>query len=139
MDFVTRPSFTFRRETGLPDIDAVVDLYKSCTLGARRPVDDRQRMLAMLKGANLIITAWDAQQLIGIARSLSDFSYVTYLSDLAVRESHQSLGIGKELLRRTQEAGGSAVHVVLIAAPGVDDYYRKLGLESRTGFVLVAH
>ncbi len=116
----------------------MIDLYKSCTLGARRPVDDPQRMLDMLKGANLIITAWDREQLVGIGRSLSDFSYVTYLSDLAVRESHQGLGIGKELLRRTQEAAGPSVHVVLIAAPGVEDYYRKLGLQLRSGFVLLA-
>ena len=59
-------------------------------------------MAAMLKHANIVITAWDGDLLVGISRALSDFSFVTYLSDLAVRVSHQRAGIGKELIRRTQ-------------------------------------
>jgi predicted N-acetyltransferase YhbS len=57
------------------------------------------------------------------------------VSDLAVRESHQHRGIGKELLRRTQEASGKPVYLDLIAAPGVENYYLKLGFEPRAGFI----
>jgi predicted N-acetyltransferase YhbS len=77
------------------DLDAVIDLYRASTLGQRRPIDDRGRMEQMLRNANLVITAWDQELLVGISRSLSDFSFVTYLADLAVRESHQRQGIGK--------------------------------------------
>ena len=66
------------------DLDKVIDLYAASTLGERRPIDDRSRMAAMLKNANLVVTAWDGDLLVGISRSLSDFSYATYLSDLAV-------------------------------------------------------
>src|SRR5687767_10426631 len=88
------------------DLDAVIELYVASTLGERRPVDDRERMASMLANANLVITAWEGELLVGISRSISDFSYITYLSDLAVRQSHQRKGIGKELMRRTQAAGG---------------------------------
>ena len=90
------------------DLDAVIDLYRASTLGLRRPVDDRGRMERMVRNANLVITAWDENLLVGISRSLTDFSYATYLSDLAVRVSHQRQGIGKELMRRTQRASAPA-------------------------------
>ncbi len=117
---------TYRTGNSL-DLDNVIDLYVASTLGARRPVDDRKRMAAMLANANLTVTAWDGDLLVGIARALSDFSFVTYLSDLAVRESHQRRGIGKELMRRVQEAGGPDAKLLLLAAPAAEKYYPHVG------------
>ena len=109
------------------DLEQVTELYHASTLGARRPIDDRERFSAMLKNANLVITAWDGDLLVGIARSITDFSYFTYLSDLAVRVSHQKQGIGKELMRRTQELGGPKTNLLLLAAPAAQDYYSHVG------------
>ena len=111
------------------DLDAVIELYRASTLGERRPVDDRERMRLMLANANLVITAWDGGLLVGIARSVSDFSYATYLSDLAVRASHQKRGIGRELIQRTQQQGGAAT-VILLSAPKAVDYYPHIGMEA---------
>jgi predicted N-acetyltransferase YhbS len=108
------------------DLEAVIDLYRASTLGERRPVDDKPRMAAMVRTANLVITAWDGALLVGLSRALTDFSYATYLSDLAVRKSHQRHGIGKELIRRTQAAGGKA-RMVLLAAPAAESYYPHVG------------
>ena len=108
------------------DLDRVIDLYRASTLGQRRPVDDRNRMQKMLQNANLVITAWDADLLVGISRSLTDFSYATYLSDLAVRQSHQRQGIGKELMRLTQQASAPAT-IILLAAPAAEQYYPHVG------------
>lgn len=108
------------------DLDAMIELYRASTLGERRPVDDRTRMGEMLKNANLIVTAWEGDLLIGISRSMTDFVYATYLSDLAVRLSHQKSGIGKELIRRTQAAAPQA-SVILLAAPKAVDYYPRIG------------
>ena len=109
------------------DLDAVIELYRASTLGERRPVDDRDRMAAMMRHANLIVTAWDGELLVGISRALSDFSFVTYLSDLAVRASHQKQGIGKELLRRTQALAGKHAKLLLLAAPAAEKYYPRIG------------
>lgn len=109
------------------DLEAVIDLYRASTLGERRPVDDRERMQQMLQNANLVVTAWDGDLLVGIARSVSDFSYATYLSDLAVRESHQKQGIGRELIRQTQALGGKAL-LILLSAPKAVEYYPHIGL-----------
>ena len=108
------------------DIDQVIEMYVASTLGERRPVAERERMAKMVKNANLVITAWDGDVLVGISRSLTDFAYATYLSDLAVRESHQKLGIGKELMRRTQAAAPQAM-VILLAAPKAVAYYPHVG------------
>jgi predicted N-acetyltransferase YhbS len=116
---------TYRRGNDL-DLDDVIGLYRASTLGDRRPVDDRGRMETMLRQANLVVTAWDEGRLVGMARSVSDFSYCTYLSDLAVHLEHQRRGIGRELIRRTREAGGAAT-VILLSAPKAVEYYPKLG------------
>ena len=108
------------------DLETVRDLYRASTLAERRPVDDAERFDRMLRNANLVITAWDGDVLVGIARSVSDFSYVTYLSDLAVRVSHQRRGVGKELMRRTQAAASQAT-LLLLAAPAASDYYPHVG------------
>jgi predicted N-acetyltransferase YhbS len=117
------------------DLDAVIEVYVDSTLGARRPVGERDRMRQMLERANLVVSAWDDARLVGVARSLSDFCYATYLSDLAVRLDYQRLGVGRELVRRTQEAGGAA-NVVLLSAPAAVDYYPKVGFAAAPGFIL---
>ncbi len=109
------------------DLDEVVALYKASTLGERRPVDDRSRMTAMLEHANLIISAWDNASLVGIARTLTDFLYVGYMSDLAVHKEYQRRGIGVELIRRTRARMGPDARIVLLAAPAAADYYPKIG------------
>ncbi len=109
------------------DLDRTIELYRASTLGERRPVDDRERMAAMLRHANLVITAWEGEFMVGISRALTDFSFVTYLSDLAVRVSHQRSGIGKELVRRTQAAAGPNAKLILLSAPAAEKYYPHVG------------
>lgn len=113
-----------------PDLDAgaAYDLYVASTLGERRPVDDRERFTAMLRNANLTITAWDGDLLVGISRCITDWVWTTYLADLAVRETHQRQGIGKELMRRTQEAAPQA-KLLLLAAPAAREYYPHVGFQ----------
>jgi predicted N-acetyltransferase YhbS len=108
-------------------LDEMIELYIDSTLGERRPVDDRERMDRMLKEANLVLTAWDEALLVGISRSITDWVYSTYLSDLAVRADFQGRGIGRELVRLTREAAPQAT-VILLAAPKAVDYYPRIGM-----------
>ena len=89
----------------------------------------------MLERANLVVSAWEGERLIGVARSLSDFTYATYLSDIAVRLAYQRRGVGRELIRRTQAEGGRAT-VFLFAAPKAVDYYARIGFAAGSGWVL---
>jgi ribosomal protein S18 acetylase RimI-like enzyme len=117
------------------DLDQVIELYRASTLGERRPVDDRATMQKMLENANLVVTAWDGERLVGISRSLSDFAFCTYLSDLAVHVDYQKQGIGRELMRKTQKAGGTAT-IFLFAAPAAVPYYPHVGFEEGSGWFL---
>lgn len=108
------------------DVKEVADLYRASTLAERRPVDDTDRFTRMLAGANLVLVARDEGQLIGIARSVTDGSYVTYVSDLAVDAAYQSKGVGRALLSATQEAAPQA-KLVLLSAPAAVDYYPHIG------------
>jgi hypothetical protein len=105
---------TYRTGNDL-DLIAVIDLYQASTLGARRPVEDSERMAAMMKNANIVVTAWDGDLLVGISRALSDFSYVPYLSDLAVRV--------------TQQEAGPLPYLILLAAPAAAEYYSHIGFK----------
>jgi predicted N-acetyltransferase YhbS len=109
------------------NLDQVIELYHASTLGERRPVDNRGTMTNMLENANLVVTAWDGEVLVGIARTLTDFTYVGYLADLAVRASYQRRGIGIELMRQTRAHMGPSSMLVLLAAPKAVDYYPKIG------------
>ncbi len=109
------------------NLDQVIELYRASTLGERRPVDDHGRMERMLRHANLVVSAWEGDLMVGISRSFTDFAYVTYLSDLAVRDTHQRQGIGKELVRITQREGGPEAYIILLAAPKAVDYYPRIG------------
>jgi N-acetylglutamate synthase-like GNAT family acetyltransferase len=111
----------------LPAVAEVADLFRRS--GIRRPVDDPDRIARMIANANFTICARRDGVLVGIARSLTDFSYCCYLSDLAVDRVYQREGIGRELVRRTQEALGEEVMILLIAAPEAKDYYPRIGFE----------
>jgi predicted N-acetyltransferase YhbS len=119
---------TYRDEAQISAVQAI-DLYIRSSLGERRPINNLQTFESMLKHANLTITAWDGDQLIGISRSLTDFSYVAYLSDLAVDQKYQRQGIGKKLVDETKIRLGPDCMIVLLAAPKANDYYQHIGFE----------
>ncbi len=115
------------RDNAVLTPEEAIALYRKSTLGERRPVDRPDIFAGMLKNANLIVTAWDDHRLVGIARSLTDFTYVTYLADLAVDVDYQHQGIGKQLITETQRRVEPECMMVLLAAPKANDYYPKLG------------
>ena len=106
-----------------------IDLLKRSTLAARRPVDSSERMQTMLDNAQILITAWSDQTLVGVSRALSDFSFACYLSDLAVDEVWQKKGIGKRLIDETHKVSGEQTMLILLAAPAATQYYPKIQME----------
>jgi predicted N-acetyltransferase YhbS len=118
-----------------PPIEDIIELYKSS--GINRPIDDIDRIAQMYAHSNLVFSAWDEDKLVGIARSLSDFCYCCYLSDLAVREEYKKQGIGKKLIALTKEKIGDQTILLLLSAPAAMDYYPKLNFEKvENGFII---
>jgi hypothetical protein len=117
-----------------------IDLLNASTLAARRPVDNEPCIQGMIDNTNLMVSAWNGAQLVGIARSVTDFHYACYLSDLAVHCDYQKCGIGKRLQVITQQQLGPLCKLILIAAPAANQYYEHIGfIQNERCWVLEPH
>ena len=95
--------------------------------GLNRPIDQRSRVERLLKHSNLFVTARQDGRLVGFARSLTDFCFACYLSDLAVDRACQGQGIGKRLIEETKKAaGGELTTTLLLSAPTAMTFYQGI-------------
>ena len=113
------------RENQLLDPAEIARVFEASRIS--RPTNDIPRIAQMFANADVVISAWDGARLIGVSRALTDYSYCCYLSDLAVDVAYQNLGIGRELIRRTQSIIGDEASLILMSAPGAMAYYPKVG------------
>lgn len=118
-----------------PSVNDVIDLYKSA--GLPRPIDDVERMQLMIDNSNLLVSAWHGDVLVGFSRSITDWVWSCYLADLAVREGYKSTGIGKELVRRTQEILGARSMILLLSVPDAMEYYPKIGFAKHNSSFII--
>lgn len=125
---------TYRTDM-LPLVADIIGVYRSS--GINRPVADTARIQQMYENSNLVASAWHEGQLVGIARSLTDYCYCCYLSDLAVNKAYQKQGIGKTLVKLTKEQLGETVTLILLAAPEAIGYYSKIGMTSAPNCFLI--
>jgi GNAT superfamily N-acetyltransferase len=109
------------------DADQFVDLLERAGLAPRRPVHDRACVEGMVAHADITVTAWHDDLLVGVARSVTDYSYCCYVSDLAVDLEHQRTGIGKRMLDLTGEQVGPLCKLLLFSAPDAQSYYPHVG------------
>ena len=119
----------------IPETEKIIDLLDSS--GINRPTDDMERIAKMYSNANLIVSAWDEDLLVGISRSLTDFCYCCYLSDLSIRPEYKKLGIGKKLIELTKEKIGDQTMLLLLSVPSAMEYYPKVGFQKvDNGFII---
>lgn len=120
---------TYKQNVPL-DPAAVIDLFRAAALNG--PLDDPERMRAMLENAQLLISAWDGDRLVGVARTLTDFAFNGFLADLAVHPEYQRRGIGQELIRRTL-ATSDGVKYIVHSASTSEGYYPHVGFTPADG------
>jgi len=119
----------------IPAAEAVIELYEDS--GLPRPTADKERIAAMYKHSNLVVSAWDGDKLVGISRSLTDFCWCCYLADLAVRQEYKKQGIGKKLINLTKENIGDESMLLLLSVADAMEYYPKAGLKKvENGFII---
>jgi ribosomal protein S18 acetylase RimI-like enzyme len=106
-------------------LDEFIDIVRKS--GLNRPIEDRARIERMLKHSNLHVTARQNGRLVGFARSLTDFCFCCYLSDLAVDKACQGQGIGRRLIEETRRAaGGETTTTLLLSAPTALTFYQGI-------------
>jgi hypothetical protein len=82
---------TYQLEPTL-SVGEFIDVLIRSTLAERRPIHQHDVMRGMIERAAIIVTARVDGLLVGVSRAISDFTYCTYLSDLAVDEAYQRQG-----------------------------------------------
>ena len=119
----------------VPNTSEIIEVYDSS--GINRPTKDSERITKMYANSNLIITAWLNNELIGISRSITDFCYACYLSDLSVKSEYQKEGIGKRLIELTEKEIGKETALILLSAQNAMEYYPKIGFDKiENGFII---
>lgn len=106
-----------------------INLPAETSMAPSRPLQNPGRIERMLRGSNFIVTAREESgQLVGVARCITDGEWICYCAELAVRESHQGLGIGKSLLRTAKQLLGAGICLTLNADPEAKAFYEHIGL-----------
>jgi predicted N-acetyltransferase YhbS len=109
----------------MPAVKQVIELYNAA--GLPRPTDDSERIGKMFENSDLIVTAWDGDELVGVCRTITDWVWSSYLADLAVSPEHKKSGIGRKLIEITREKLGEQSMVLLLSVPTAMEYYPKVG------------
>lgn len=118
-----------------PPVDQIIELYDNADLP--RPTYDKERIQKMYDNSNLIVTAWDNDLLVGVSRSITDWVWACYLSDLAVRDDYKKKGIGRQLIKLTKEKVGDQSMVLLLSVPTAMEYYPKVGFEKQESSFII--
>ena len=119
----------------LPATQQVIELYEKS--GLPRPTKDKERIKKMFENSNVVVTAWDNDRLVGVSRSLTDWAWCCYLSDLAVDPDYKKSGIGKKLIQLTKETVGEQSMILLLSVPTAMEYYPKVGFTKEDrGFMM---
>lgn len=124
------PRVVYASEPAL-DVAEFRRVLVECGPDLARPVDDEERLRAMLSGANLVITARldePGRPLVGVARGVTDFAWCCYISELAVSASAQGLGVGKGLIEEVRRKLGPGVSLFLASVPNAAGFYERIGM-----------
>jgi GNAT superfamily N-acetyltransferase len=109
-------------------VGELASLYES--VGWTAYTRDVDGLAQAVRNSTWVVTAWEDDGLIGLARGLSDDVSIFYLQDILVRPDWQGRGVGRALLDASLERFAHVRQVVLLT----DDqgqqhaFYRSAGL-----------
>ena len=118
------------RTCSTDDIDDVLALWESATVGGS--TNTREAIETFLNhDAELFITVWDDDQLIGTVMAGWD-GWRAHFARLAVNPDYRRLGIGRELVDRAElllkQRGAKRVYAdILKDSPGAIEFWEAVG------------
>jgi len=121
---------SYRVDT-IPNQDELTALYDS--VGWAGYTRDPQRLAAGISASLAVVTAWDDDRLVGLARVVGDGLTIVYLQDILVTPEHQRSGIGRELFRLVFQPFGDVRQKLLLT----DDEPRQTAFYEAMGFTEV--
>ncbi len=104
----------------------IATLYRRAPL--LRKTDNPDRLRQAFEASSLVLTLWEADRLVGLARVLTDGVQTAYLCDLAVEPDVQGAGVGKRLIDEVL-ARCEGTELVLRDSNLSTGFYERLGFE----------
>lgn len=87
--------------TSSPPLPQLLALYNA--VGWTAYARDEAGLEKAIRNSTYVVSAWDGEQLVGLARCLSDDVSICYLQDILVHPDHQRRGIGRRLMENCLE------------------------------------
>jgi len=112
-----------------PSAAVYIALLTAAGIAHRRPVDQPDVIQAAIDGAQVFVSAWDGDALIGALRAITDFHLHCYVCEIAVVPTRQREGIGLELQRRLRSNLGDQCRIKLSSTRDAATYYPRIGYE----------
>jgi len=78
--------------------DQLLELYNEVGWVMYTNEQRRGQLQKAIRNSTYVVSAWDGDKLVGLARGLSDDVSIFYLQDILVRPEYQRQGIGKRLM-----------------------------------------
>ncbi|MVZ64222.1 GNAT family N-acetyltransferase [Sphingobacterium sp. DK4209] len=107
-------------------IEAIIELYRANEWSsANKP----EELYKALMNSHSLISAWDADQLVGLGNAISDGYLVVYYPHLLVHPLSQGKGVGRLIMDKMNEIYGG-FHMQMLTADGKSiEFYEKVGFE----------
>lgn len=112
----------------IPSDDELRELYDS--VGWSMYTRDIAVLRRGLEGSTRVVTARDAEILVGLARIVSDGATLAYLQDVLVHPNAQQTGLGRQLVEAAFEPYSDVRQHVLLTddEPQQRAFYERLGI-----------
>ena len=108
-------------------------LYESVQWSAY--TKDMPKLMRGIENSQIVITAWNEEELVGLVRCLTDFETIAYIQDILVKPAYRKQGIGDELMRQTLAKLTGIRQIVLMtedgdAVKGLHAWYQSHGFQA---------
>lgn len=115
------------RDGVLPSEEQLLGLYEA--VGWSAYTTDAALLRRAVSGSFHVVTAWAGEQLMGLARVISDGATIAYLQDVLVHPHHHRQGLGRALVDRAFSPVRTVRQHVLLtdAEAGQRAFYEALG------------
>lgn len=119
------------------DFEGILEVYRALNW---THANDPARLRTAIQHSSFSVVAVDGERVVGFARAMSDEAFAVYIADILVLPDRQRMGIGRALTRAVLDHFPLARfhHQVLIAEPGAEGFYRRLGMAPVTMYGLTA-
>jgi len=84
----------------------------------------------IVKKSSCVVTAWDNDALIGMARGLSDEVRWATIIDVLVHPDYRGKAIGNQLIEKLLSQDEMQVRTIYLATPDKEEFYSKLGFKT---------